>query len=392
MHLLRRSTPNLFFLPRNWKAVALLLLTTQLLIILDARRLIVNLFASTTTFGPQVPQTSDPIVIKFERQTAHDANTKVADDARFGHKWMHTEELDGIVKGLNEKCSHEIAPDVIDHRVGKERAIPRIVHQIWSYHTNTSTIPIRYQPWIKSWSIKNPAFYIRVFNGTTSQETRNYVTTHFPRPISEAFLRLPLLNQKAAFLKYLVLYKEGGVVADVDAECLRPIAEWKMGRKGVSVMFGKQWTKPQHENTLRSDLSLVTWSLSSISRHPLIHRIIQTITTEVLAKSITYLQDHPESVQHLFGASFLGATVEKYLSSKGVPRAGESWDNCGIGRQFLDVLVLGEKAFDARAFEENGITALKPLVRHHEDMAEWTEEQRVKELKSVKKDNDETTE
>ncbi|KAJ3093477.1 hypothetical protein HDU96_002262 [Phlyctochytrium bullatum] len=326
-------------------------------------------------------------------------------DPRFKRPFLHTEELAGLAAEIAGagKCPQGFQADVLERRVGREVEIPHVVHQIWAHHTNLSEIPARFRPWLKSWDKQNLGYTHIVFNGTTSVETVAWVREHFSEDVYKAFVKLPLMRQKAGLLKYLVLYEEGGVVADMDAECLRPVKEWKMGRKGVKVVLGKQWSAPhvpplegarkssphlvpRGKRTRRPpkplpSWSLATWTLAAAPRHPFLHKTIRSITSLVLAQPDAYLADHPEAVQHLFGARFLGAVLKDHLASRGLDVGSEALgkvENCGIGRQYLDVLVLEDTAFDARdTAGPEEVERLRPLVRHHGEVVHLAETEEV---------------
>ncbi|KAJ3217271.1 membrane-bound alpha-1,6- mannosyltransferase Initiation-specific [Dinochytrium kinnereticum] len=371
--------------PPNWKGLAFLILCViQFLIIYDTRRLVLDLLhASSQHFRSTAPvllgsNGPHPVVFKIEPH-AGDWDDR---DSRRRNPLLHTEELALVAEEVRRAgaCPGGFLPDVLSQRHHKERVIPKLVHQIWSHTTNLSEAPVRFRPWIQSWDLVNPGYSHRVFNSTVGNSTLTYVTTMFPENIVQTFKKLPLPSQKAAFLKYLVLYKEGGVVADMDAECLKPVQSWTVGRKGVSVVLGKEWTNPSTippkynkkqgspDNHL-PDLNLATWTMASTSHHPLFHKMIQTISTLVLAKPNAYLQDHPESIQYLFGPRFLGTVLKEYITARGaVPSEGDDeWVNCGIGRQFFDVVVLGDRSFDSRGGWDKGAKALRPFVKHHQE-------------------------
>jgi len=71
-----------------------------------------------------------------------------------------------------------------------------------------------------SWTEKNPGWDYRFWN---DQGSRQFVNRWYPQ-YSRTFRRL-IPIQRADFLRYLLLHHHGGLYADLDTTCLRPIGE-----------------------------------------------------------------------------------------------------------------------------------------------------------------------
>ncbi len=96
--------------------------------------------------------------------------------------------------------------------------IPQILHQTWK----TRALPERVQPYHASWPRLNPGLDVRFYDDA---DCRHFVATEFPHylPVYEGF-RFAI--QRADFFRYLVVYRFGGLYADVDMECTRPMARF----------------------------------------------------------------------------------------------------------------------------------------------------------------------
>ncbi len=93
--------------------------------------------------------------------------------------------------------------------------IPKIIHQTWK----TSDLPPLFARCRRSWLRRHPSWTYRFY---TDQDCSRFVRTRCP-----AFYRLyqslarPV--QQADLFRYLVVYLEGGIYADMDMHCFKPL-------------------------------------------------------------------------------------------------------------------------------------------------------------------------
>ena len=93
--------------------------------------------------------------------------------------------------------------------------IPRVIHQLWK----DSDVPERFRGLCESWGRRNPGWERRLW---TDADLLALVETRYP-DWREAYLAYPEAINRADIGRYLVLRTFGGVYADLDCECLRPI-------------------------------------------------------------------------------------------------------------------------------------------------------------------------
>ena len=93
--------------------------------------------------------------------------------------------------------------------------IPRIIHQSWK----SRTLPSKFQKWSDTWSILNPSYTHLIWDDT---DNRRLVQLYYPWFL-ETFDNFTsnILRADAARLFYLHRY--GGIYADLDFECLKPL-------------------------------------------------------------------------------------------------------------------------------------------------------------------------
>ncbi|WP_244433849.1 glycosyltransferase [Azospirillum sp. B506] len=104
-------------------------------------------------------------------------------------------------------------------------AIPRLIHQTWK----TSDIPSGLQALQRSWIARNPGFAYRFW---TDGDIERFVAEEHPAllPVFRGYAD-PIARIDLA--RYLILRRFGGVYADLDLECLRPVDGLLEGRSFV---------------------------------------------------------------------------------------------------------------------------------------------------------------
>jgi mannosyltransferase OCH1-like enzyme len=100
--------------------------------------------------------------------------------------------------------------------------IPRLLHQTW----RDADVPARWRPLVASWREHHPDWEHRLW---TDADLRELVAGHYPHllPTWESYEH-PISRVDAA--RYLLLHRHGGVYADLDFECLRPVDPLLEGR------------------------------------------------------------------------------------------------------------------------------------------------------------------
>ena len=93
--------------------------------------------------------------------------------------------------------------------------IRRMLHQTWKNHD----LPHGWVAFRQSWLDRHPEWEHRLW---TDEDIRRLVVESYPQllPIFDAF---PRDIQRVDMAKFLILHRHGGVYADLDTECLRPV-------------------------------------------------------------------------------------------------------------------------------------------------------------------------
>ena len=104
--------------------------------------------------------------------------------------------------------------------------IPKIIHQTWK----TDRIPDAWKPYQASWLRAHPGWQYVLW---TDEANRRLIAERYPwfLPVYEAF---PREIQRVDAARYFILYTHGGVYADLDCECVKPL-DPLMARGGAIV-------------------------------------------------------------------------------------------------------------------------------------------------------------
>lgn len=96
--------------------------------------------------------------------------------------------------------------------------IPRIIWQTMK----TNHVPAIMKEYADSWIDLNPEYEYRF---SDDEDIKDFLRNEFPHFLT-GYLNIKYGASKADLWRYLILYKYGGVYADMDCICLQPLANW----------------------------------------------------------------------------------------------------------------------------------------------------------------------
>jgi glycosyltransferase involved in cell wall biosynthesis len=94
-------------------------------------------------------------------------------------------------------------------------SIPRLIHQIW----RDEAVPERYRAFRDGWARLHPDWAPRLW---TDDAVAELLERHYPE-LMPLYRGYPAAIQRADLGRYAILHHLGGVYADLDCECLKPI-------------------------------------------------------------------------------------------------------------------------------------------------------------------------
>lgn len=144
--------------------------------------------------------------------------------------------------------------------------IPRVIHQTWK----DERIPDGMASWVASWHRLHPDWEYRLW---TDEDNRALVRAQFPEllPRYDAYSN-PVERADAA--RYLYLFVHGGIYADLDYECLRPMGPLLRGRTCVLGLEPDEHCRTHHRPRIVSD----AW-IAAAPGHPLLAAVLEELLT-----------------------------------------------------------------------------------------------------------------
>ncbi len=221
----------------------------------------------------------------------------------------------------------------------------------------------------------------------------HYVETNFGpaglnRPDIVYFYRsLTAKIIKADLLRYLILYNEGGVYADIDVEALQPVDKWippHFDKADLDLVISVEIDEPTYANHTilgPKSMSFCQWTLMSKPRNPAILRIINNVInwlTEVARNQnvhVAEIQLNFDDVLSGTGPSaFTTAILSEMKAQTG--RKKIEWNtfhNMSEAKLIGRILVLTVEAFAAGQGHSNSGNhdSPKALVKHHYHASKW---------------------
>lgn len=99
-----------------------------------------------------------------------------------------------------------------------EQKIPKIIWQTMK----TNLVPVFIKSYAYSWIEMNPEYEYRFHD---NNDILDFLKNDFPEFL-KGYNNLKYGASKADLWRYLVIYKYGGVYADIDCMCINPLREW----------------------------------------------------------------------------------------------------------------------------------------------------------------------
>lgn len=241
----------------------------------------------------------------------------------------------------------------------------------------------------KSWIEKNPSYRYEVL---TDHNDLKYVETNFGpngfnRPdIVFTYRSLTAKIVKADLLRYLIMYVDGGVYADIDVQAIRSIDHFipeRYDERDIDMVVGVEIDQPEFNNHTilgKKSQSFCQWTFMCKPGLPLMLTLIENVVNWL--NDVAQRQDRPISAIELDFDEIISGTgpsafTEAILAEMSVKTGQKiTWDSFHNLRESKDVggvLVLTVEAFAAgQGHSDSGNHDGKiPLVKHHYHASGW---------------------
>lgn len=228
--------------------------------------------------------------------------------------------------------------------------------------------------WTDSCIKANPEYRAEFMTDASGDEFVKKAFSSRPEIVA-SYLDLSVPILKADWLRYMLLYDQGGIWSDLDVECLVPIDDWIPSTyvKDAAVVVGWEFDVGWGDNFLRQ---FTSWTIMTKPRSPHMLQVINDIQADIEAKTRENNATVQELTLEMVGdvVDFTGPrrmTFGIYKSlGRALNRTIEQQDMAELVHPKLmgDVLVMPGQSFAASSntYPPEDIEHLPPaLVTHH---------------------------
>ncbi len=264
---------------------------------------------------------------------------------------------------------------------------PRKIWQTWK--VGPLAFEERDSTTARTWTTKNPGHRYEVLTDFNALE---YVESHYGpnglnRPdIVRMYTALNVTIVKADLLRYLIMYAEGGIYADIDVEAQRPVAKFIPNRydeEDVDMVIGVEIDQPEfayHPVLGKKSMSFCQWTFMCKPRLRVMMRLIENIMSwldEVAARQHRPISeitlDFDEVLTGTGPSAFTAAVLAEMTSRSGHPVTWDLFHEMPESKVVSKILVLTVEAFAAgQGHSDSGNhNARTALVKHHFHASGW---------------------
>lgn len=150
-----------------------------------------------------------------------------------------------------------------------EQKIPKIIWQTMK----TNEVPVFMKSYADSWIELNPEYEYRFCD---DDDIIDFIKTDFPEYL-ESYKSLKYGASKADLWRYLIIYKYGGVYADIDCMCINPLRKWVNKEASFVTALG-------------TNSDICQWLIISVPKNPIFLRAAEKTIQNSQNKS--FLSSH----------------------------------------------------------------------------------------------------
>ena len=123
-----------------------------------------------------------------------------------------------------------------------------------------------------------------------------FMSSHFNQTVVNSFQNLPLPVMKADFFRLAIMYYEGGIYADVDVQCNKPIQIWDGNadndQGGGGGAAAAAIDKCEVILGMENDCHVLNWAFASRKNHPLFQQAMDLSLSRFVNMTIDLSQEH----------------------------------------------------------------------------------------------------
>ena len=142
--------------------------------------------------------------------------------------------------------------------------IPKIIWQTYKDPYDSLT-PYMHEA-MNTWKNLNPEYEHRYMDDKQASE---FVLNEYGKEWHDIFVGLPVGVMRGDLWRYMIVYKYGGVYADLDTECLDPVSSWMLDDKQFIVC-------PETSD------HFCQWTFAASPAHPILKSVLDLIKQRLL--------------------------------------------------------------------------------------------------------------
>lgn len=142
--------------------------------------------------------------------------------------------------------------------------IPKIIWQ--TYKDSFDVLPQYMKDATQTWKDQNPEYEWKYMDDKQAEE---FILTEFGEEWHNIFINAPVGVMRGDIWRYMIIYKYGGVYADLDTECWKPISSWMLEDKDMIVC-------PETSE------HFCQWTFAATPNHPVIKSVLDKIKLEFI--------------------------------------------------------------------------------------------------------------
>lgn len=182
--------------------------------------------------------------------------------------------------------------------------IPKIIHQVWE--GRTEYLGDTYKSLSETWKKFNPDW---VYEFWDENRIDNFIYDYFPEMV-DIYFGYPYGIQRWHAIRYLILYKIGGLYVDFDYECMEPFDKYMPDENKCYFAMEPE----QHIGSLGKSMCFNNALMIAPPYHP----FFNTIITHLQSTSVYYTGNKYQEVLETTGVLMLTGLYEKYTDKNSI--------------------------------------------------------------------------
>ncbi|KAK9862507.1 hypothetical protein WJX84_003997, partial [Apatococcus fuscideae] len=234
------------------------------------------------------------------------------------------------------------------------KLIPKIIHQTYK----TKNVPPKVLPLIESWKLANPSWEYRFYDDDACLA---FVKREFPEYI-DVYRNLGKDVERSDFFRYLVVLRLGGVYADVDTECKRPLDPFIQPKDTLVAGWENEFPTPHEAIAVRRyarTRQICQWVFAAAPGHPALREVAEHIAHTL---HITFDQNTNRDTLERTGPGVWTDKLLKYALHNPPSKKDTIWN----------VRILPKVSFGAHPIGIDNLPADNPdVVVLHQFLGSW---------------------